>query len=113
MADYNIRNDDAIEGEDRMGGGQPAPPEQIPKTLVLDHTHLMSGVDPWQCACRHLIKEAFEEVKRYERAILEHPDNEGKILRRVIKEKGFSCDPYYVDDKGKRITVCPPPAMIP
>lgn len=107
MADISIRNDDGTGLQDNFGDDDKS--KTRVKTLILEaQFHLMLHVDPWLAGCRHLAKPVLEEVHKFERAILEHPDGRGGVARRVIKENGFSCEPYYVDRANRRIKLTKP-----
>jgi hypothetical protein len=106
MAHYGIKSSEGARARDNHPSEPIHNPGDAPKasTLILTaEAHLMTGVSPLECGCRHLVKPALAEVHKYPRAILEHKTSDGETWLRVIKENGFSCPPYYVDENDNRI----------
>ena len=92
MGQIEIKNSDTGSAADNY----------TPQVLVVPAEYLMKGVNPFLAGCRHLVKPALAEVHKYQKAVLEIV-HEGTTFRRVIKERGFSCEPYFVDSKNNKV----------
>ena len=98
MADLSVKHDDSVKAKENSA--KPAAPSDEGtenKVLILDSSHVVKGVPMSQACCRHLTKFASAELAKFPIVVIEHTNSEGQGVWRVIKDAGFSTDPFYID----------------
>ena len=95
MANYEIRQSDSVKA---IAGSEPGAQQEQPKNRIL-HVPWPEGVMrkvPFEKAeFRHMVAEAIEKGHHYHKVVIVKLAEDGEITaKRVVKENGFSCQPY-------------------